>query len=258
MLSNIITPIEGEIVSVHNLIKKHLTIKSGYLGRYAHLELSSINKNIRPVLVVLSSRIFGLAREKSIALAGIIQFIYLASCVPRVITENDSEYHRGNIDPRDGSQFPVLVGDYLYGKFFFFLTEACILKLLDPLADIICQIHEGGILRKRLTRQVASPKALYEVVRKETSELFAGCCSLSALLTGAPPDVRESMRNYGLNLGMAYGLLEQGISREHVTTYLGMAHNSLSLLPSGQERTLLEKLVNNLYRQGLPAQRMVI
>ena len=63
MLSNIITPIEGEIVSVHNLIKKHLTIKSGYLGRYAHLELSSINKNIRPVLVVLSSRIFGLARK---------------------------------------------------------------------------------------------------------------------------------------------------------------------------------------------------
>ncbi len=258
MLSNIITPIEGEIASVHNFIKKHLTIKSGYLGRYAHLELSSINKNIRPVLVILSSRIFGLAREKSIALAGIIQFIYMASTVHQGITENDSEYHRGNIDPRDGSQFPVLVGDYLYGKFFYFLSEAGILSLLDPLADIICQIHEGGILRKKLTRQAASSKALHEVVRKETSELFGGCCSLSALLTGAPAEYRQAMRNYGINLGMAYGLLEQGISREHVTTYLAKAQNSLSLLPSGQERTLLEKLVHNLYRQGLPAQRMVI
>ena len=65
------------------------------------------------------------------------------------------------------------------------------------------------------------------------------------LLPERPPDRRRRMSgnpwNYGLNLGMAYGLLEQGISREHVTTYLGMAHNSLSLLPSGQERTLLEK-----------------
>ncbi|HPU35719.1 MAG TPA: polyprenyl synthetase family protein [Bacillota bacterium] len=257
MLSNIITPIEDEIVSVHNLIQKHLTIRTGYLGKYAHLEFSSINKNIRPALVILSSRIFGLAREKSIVLASIIQFIYMASCVHRGITENDTDYHRGNIDPRDGSQFPVLVGDYLYGKFFYFLSEAGILSLLDPLADIICQIHEGGILRKKLTRQVAS-KALYEVVRKETSELFGGCCSLSALLTGAPPEYRQAMRNYGINLGMAYGLLEHGISREHVTNYLAKAQNSLSLIPPGQERTLLEKLLHNLYLQGLPAQRMVI
>lgn len=258
MLSNISTPIDDELLAVHNLIKKHLTIKTGYLGTYAHLDFSSINKNIRPVLVILSSRIYGLAREKTIALAGVIQFIYMASNVHQGISENDSEYYRGNVDPKDGSQFPVLVGDYLYGKFFFFLSEAGILNLLDPLAEIICQIHEGGLLKKKLTRQVPPSKAFREVVRKETATLFAGCCSLGALLTDAAPEDRESMRCYGLNLGMAYGLLEHGIPMEHVSTYLVEALNSLSSVSAGPERTLLEKLVHNLYRQGLPVRRMVI
>jgi geranylgeranyl pyrophosphate synthase len=258
MLRDIITPIEGELISVHSLIKKNLTIKTGCLGRYAHLEFSPINKNIRPVLVVLSSRIYGLARTKVTALAGVIQFIYMASTIHQGITENDSEYYRGNIDPKDGSQFPVLVGDYLYGKFFYFLSEADILNLLDPLADIICEIHEGGILRNKLTKQVPPSKALHEVVRKETAELFAGCCSLSALLAGAPQEEQESMRRYGFNLGMAYGLLEQGISREHVSAYLGKAYDSLSRIAAGLERNLMEELILILYRQELPAQRMVI
>ena len=123
-----------------------------------------------------SSRIFGLAQEKSIVLARIIQFIYMASCVHRGITENDIDYHRGNIDP-DSSQFRYWLGIIFMAKFFYFLSEAGMLSLLNPPADIICQIHGGRILRKKLTRQVASkapPKWCVKKKKKKHQSFLAG------------------------------------------------------------------------------------
>lgn len=258
MLSNILQPIEEELHSVHNLIKNQLTIKAGYVGSFAHLEFSFINKTIRPALVILSSRIYGCNPEKAAALASVFQFIYMASSVHEGITENDSDYIRGDSDPRDGSQFPVLVGDYLYGKFFTFLCDAGIINLLHPLAEIICLIHEGGIIKKKVTGQSPSSQVFREVVRKETAELFAGCCALGARLAGAPEKDQDLMRRFGQNLGMAYGLLEQGITMEYAAPYLKEALSDLAHIPDKQERDVLEQLVRNLSGHELPVHRMVI
>jgi len=259
MLSHILEPIEKELYSVHKLIKEQLSIKAGYVGLFAHLELSYINKTIRPALVILSSRIYGCNPAKAVALASVFQFIYMASKVHEGIPENDSDYIRGDSDPRDGSQFPVLVGDYLYGKFFSFLCDADIINLLQPMAEIICQIHEGGILRKKVNGQNPSSQAFREVVRKETAELFAGCCALSARLAGAPEKDQELMGRFGQNLGMAYGLMEQDTpSKEYASVYLKEALNSLSLIPEKPERTVLEQLAHNLFGHGLSGRRMVI
>lgn len=258
MLSNILQPIEKELHSVHNLIKNQLTIKAGYVGSFAHLEFTFVNKTLRPALVILSSRIYGCNPEKSAALASVFQFIYMASKVHEGIPENDSDYIRGDSDPRDGSQFPVLVGDYLYGKFFTFLCKAGIINLLHPLAEIICQIHEGGILKKKVTGQSPSLQVFREIVRKETAELFAGCCALSARMAGAPEEEQELMGRFGQNLGMAYGLLEQGFAAEHAAVHWEEALNILSFIPDRPERTVLKQLVHSLPGHELPVHRMVI
>jgi len=258
MLSTILQPIEKELQTVHNLIKKQFIIKAGHVGSFAHLELSFLNKMIRPALVILTARIYGCDPKKTAALASVFQFIYLASKIHQEISENDSDYIRGDSDPRDGSQFPVLVGDYLYGKFFTFLCDAGIINLLQPLAEIICQIHEGGILRKKISGTGVTSQVFREVVSKETAGLFAGCCSLTARLAGAAEDDEKLLRNFGHNLGMACGFLENGAPVEYVSSYIDEAVVSLSLLPDKPERAVLEELALNLSGLGLPARRMVI
>ncbi|MCL6634272.1 MAG: polyprenyl synthetase family protein [Peptococcaceae bacterium] len=228
------------------------------MGSFAHLEFSFVNKTIRPALVILSSRIYGCDPWKATVLASVFQFIYMASSVHQGISENDSDYIRGDSDPRDGSQFPVLVGDYLYGKFFTFLCDAGIINLLHPLAEIICQIHEGGIIRKKIAGQSLSSQLYQEVVRKETAELFAGCCAMGARLTGAPEGDQKLLRRFGRNLGMAYGLLEEGAPPEYTASFLEAALENLLMLPDKPERTVLRQLVHSLSPSGLVARRMVI
>ncbi len=258
MLSHIIEQIERELTWVKSLIEDHLKIKAGYLGSFANLELSPVNQNIRPALVILSSRIYGNVTEKTVVLASVFQFIYMAANVQRGVSESDTETFGIPEDPGIGSQFPVLVGDYLYGKFFSLLSEAGMLTLLSPIAEIICNMHEGGIMKQKLKSQTSPTRALRDAIQKESAELFGGCCSLSAQLAGAPVVDQKTMRRFGKNLGMAYGLLEEGMKAEHAAPYLLEAKEALHLIPCKPERLWLEKLVCNLSGQGLAACRMVI
>jgi geranylgeranyl pyrophosphate synthase len=260
MLSEILKPVEKELQLIHELINNQLTIKAGYLGSFAHLELSPTDRNIRPALVVLSSRIFSYDPKKSIVLAGIFQFIYLAAKVQQGVSEVDSNYVRENTDPKDGSQFPVLIGDYIYSKFFFFTSNANITDILNTLAEIICQIHEGSLLRKIKNVNNSPGNIMIELVKKETASLFAGCCFLTARLSGAPEKEQHSIMHFGYNLGVAYGMLEQGIGKEFAAPYLEKALSHLAVFPNRPEKNILEKLVGFLQQSGhcLPAQRMVI
>ncbi|TEB10736.1 polyprenyl synthetase family protein [Pelotomaculum propionicicum] len=253
MLSSIIQPIEKEITAVNNQIEKHLLIKSGNLKSFAHLEFPPLNKSIRPALLILTARLFGCNPEKAVPMGCVIQFIYMASKVHAAISEKDSDYIRGNTDPRDGSQFPVLVGDYLYGKFFYFLCRDGQLNFLGTLSELVCTIHEGGILSKKSEGQ--DPR---EIIRKETAELFAVSCWLGASLAGATEREQESMRRFGLNFGMAYGLLEQGGPAGYVTSYCKEALAHLAGIPARADKSVFEQIVQKLSGSGLAATRMVI
>jgi len=258
MLSHIIEQIERDLAWVHSLIEDHLRIKAGYLGSFANLELSPINQNIRPALVILSSRIFGNIPEKTVVLASVFQFIYMAANVQRSVSESDTQTFGVPDDPSLGSQFPVLVGDYLYGTFFTLISEAGMLNLLSPLAEIICHIHEGGLMKQKLKLQALPNMAFRDAIQKESAELFGGCCSLGAQLAGASLADQKTMKRFGKSLGMAYGLLAEGVKVEHVAPYLHAAKEELYLIPCRPERLWLEKLVCNLSGQGLAACRMVI
>lgn len=258
MLRSIIKPIEEELDSVEGSINSQLNLKAGHIGSFAHLELSYTNKTIRPALVILSSRIYKYDPQKTAALASAFQFIYMASRVHQGVSEKDSDYIKGDSDPRDGSQFPVLVGDYLYGKFFTFLFDAGIINFLSDLAEVICQIHEGCIMKRRVNTQRISSKKMREIVHKETAELFSCCCYLGGRVAGAPKKDQEMMKRFGLNLGMAYGLMEMGVPVEKSTFYLEAALNFLSLIPNQPEKEILLKLVQHLSGSTLSLRRMVI
>lgn len=258
MLRDILKPIEKELQSVNNLVEKQLIIKAGNIRSYAHLEFSYVNKTIRPALLILSARLFGCDPEEAVPLGCVFQFIYMASKVQESISEKDSDYIRGDSDPRDGSQFPVLVGDYLYGKFFSFLCKDRKISFLNHLSELICQIHEAGILKKETEGQSRSSQAFREVVRKETAELFAACCVVGASLAGASMKEQELMRRFGLNFGMAYGLLEQGFSVKYVSSYFKEALTCLSNIPDRMEKNIIEQIVHRLSASGFTARRMVI
>ena len=264
MVNQVFNSIRKELETVYQKIERELVIKAGHISSFAHLKHSIVDYAIRPALVIFSGRMFGRITEKTLALAAVCQFINMAANVHVDITENSTAQAPGQgNDPRDGSQFPVLVGDFLYGKFFTTLCDYGIIKFLRPLSEIICQINEGGLLRQKelnskVISQVVSQVVTHDIIRKETAELFAGCCSLGAESAQADPNECLALYKFGKNFGMAYGLLENGMPFENVAHYLDLARKELSIFNKAQTSDSLVELVDLFLGQKIALQRMVV
>lgn len=200
--------IKSELTSVDALVEKTFKIKPGHLSGFAHLELESLQKYLHPALVLLSGRIFNYTGKKLIYLASVIQFIYLAANIHFAIPD-DNEAGKG-ADPRDGAQLPVLVGDYLYGRYFVGLCKGQILEFLRPLAEVIAEMNYGALLRKKNSGlPVTDEKFVLAVIEKETALLTESAARLSGVLAGAAEAEVSRLADFGRNLGMAYGIIER-------------------------------------------------
>jgi geranylgeranyl pyrophosphate synthase len=248
--------INEELSLVDAKIRKELIInKSGNAGQFSHLEFSRFDSIIRPAITILVGKLFSFNKNKLVALASIFQFIYMSSQIHARITEGDADVD----DVRDGCQFPVLVGDYLSGKFFCHLTDQGMLEYLSPLAEIICRINEGAALRNQYPNVNinSSPELALTIIRKETAELFAGCSSLAAKISGATEADVKRMYEFGLNFGIGLGLLEQGAAYEYVEKYINTARTVLNDVCSSQTINELTDLLSLFEDRDLVFQRMV-
>lgn len=247
-----------DLDSVDQKIDKALKIKPGRLTKFAHFDFESIQQYLHPALVLFSGKIFGYKDERLIYLAAAVQLIYEASGIHLRIPDDNSPGGE-NLDPRDGSQFPVLVGNYLYGRYFTGLCEGGILEFLSPLAGIIAEMNYGALLRKKNANRLVNDFELaMTVIEKETALLTEGSTKLAAVLAGAAEEDVNNLAAFGRNLGMAYGILESGLDSAMAEPYVEQARKSLLLLPEGDARNGLEKILTKIFSGELVIPRRKI
>lgn len=255
MSGDVFAVIREELLHIHHTIKDQLSIKAGHVGRYAHLEFSPLDSFIRPALVLAVARLYNCRDTKVLSLGAIVQFIFMASHIHKCIPESTQT---PAVDPRDGNQFPVLVGDYLYGKFFTTLCKADILEYLSPLAEMIGHIHEGGILSQQLPHNSEETSQLTEeVMRLEVAELFGGASRLAGELSGAPEADQKNLYQLGICVGMIYGFNQRKNYHKQSQPYVEQATALLERLPDSPERNLLENLVRTVQLRGMDIRKVV-
>lgn len=232
--------ISSDLEKVDLKINQTFKIRPGHLSKFAHLDLSLLQKFLHPALVLLTGRLFNAVGEKMISMAAVVQFIYMATVVHFRVNEEGDE--TGDI--RDGARFPVLVGDYLYGRFFTTLCAGGIVDYLQPLAEIIAETNLGAVLRAK--EDLPEKENAPVIIEKETAALTSGCCRLAARLAGAGEAAEQQLSDFGYNLGMGFGFLERNLPQDLASGYFDAALAQLDGLPAGDSRQSLATLVEQM------------
>lgn len=236
--------IQGELLEVQKIVRQSLHFhKAPAAGEPEELLIFTSQHTLPSVLVLLCARLFGPPAAPVIALAAVVHFIYLAARSHQRVQE-----WPGTGDPRECYQYPVLVGDYLYSHFFNCLCRHDILPYLRPLAQVICQISEGSILRLQ-NKDCPSPELLKKAALKEVALLVGKGCRLAAHLCRASEEEEEILYRFGLNYGMALALSDLGFE---VSAYIKRALALLDRLPLGEAREALKELVVLCCRPAYP------
>jgi octaprenyl-diphosphate synthase len=180
-----------------------------YVGDYLR---ASGGKRVRPALTLLSTYAVGgdASRPNVVRMATVMEFLHTATLVHDDIIDNaETRRNRPSINSRFGNQAAVLMGDWLYMSAFETSLQERSLAVLDILTAVTRKMTEGELLQLTLLgRADVTEEQYFDVLRRKTAYLFSACCEIGSLLGGAGPAERSALRDYGMNLGTAFQLVD--------------------------------------------------
>src|SRR5438034_4291210 len=180
-----------------------------YIGDYLR---RSGGKRVRPGLTILSNYAVGGdgSNYSSIRMATVMEFLHTATLVhDDVIDKAETRRNRPSINSEFGNQTAVLMGDWLYMSAFETSLAERSLPILDILTAVTRRMTEGELLQLTLlSRTDVSEEQYFDVIARKTAYLFSACCEIGALLGAATPQQQTMMRDYGMNLGVAFQLID--------------------------------------------------
>jgi octaprenyl-diphosphate synthase len=250
--------ISDDLDQVHKLIHKNLFIRTSHIKDYVKQDVSYLYNNLRPALVLICHRLFSPTNRQTVALAAVLQFIFMASQVHEKLLEEDTDKNNPT-DTRTDCQFPVLVGDFLYGRFFTILCKAGIVHYLRNMAELICTINKNEVtILNNPDLAITNPPAYNDAIRGESAELLACSAYLGADLAGADNLSKDRLYQLGLNLGMAFGLWLRDDPASQINEYVSKAEHILQQLPPGKDKESLQALLGLFTAEKPVLQRMVV
>ena len=180
-----------------------------YLGEYLRV---SGGKRVRPALTILSNYAAGGdgSRYNSIRMATVMEFLHTATLVhDDVIDKADTRRKRPTVNALYGNETAVLMGDWLYMSAFETSLAERSLPVLDILTNVTRKMTEGELLQLTLLGHADVTEAQYlDVLKRKTAYLFSASCEIGAILGGAGEKQQTALRDYGLNLGTAFQLID--------------------------------------------------
>ena len=166
-------------------------------------------KRLRPALHLLAAKFCGYEGRSSVQLGAVLELIHTATLLhDDVIDAADTRRGQASSNLRWGSSMTVLAGDWLYMESFRMALAERNFRILDVLIGLTQSMVEGELLQlTRLGRVVDEGEAL-DIARRKTACLFAASMQLAAILTGKNAADEERLAAYGLNLGLAFQVVD--------------------------------------------------
>lgn len=175
--------------------------------------ISSGGKRLRPMLTLATAALAGYQGEGHVKLAAAVEFMHTATLLHDDVVD-ESDMRRGRPAARMvwGNEASVLVGDFLLGQAFKMMVEVGSLRALDILSTAAAVIAEGEVMQLAAAKNTATTEDEYlAVIRGKTAELFAAACEVGPVIAGKPKAEQAAARAYGMNLGIAFQLVDDAL-----------------------------------------------
>jgi octaprenyl-diphosphate synthase len=209
-LAQLFEPIRDDLRSVEGEFARHVQSQVEVIpaiGQYIH---DGGGKRIRPAVLLMTARMCGCTGEDAVLYASVVEFIHTATLVhDDIIDESERRRGRDAVHTKWGNHVTVLFGDFLYLKSMALALSQDRLAIIRELCDVTLRIVEGEI--DQLTKNGVvdlSEEEHFEIVRRKTAYLFAGSAKIGGMLGRATPEQLDALWNYGLNIGMAFQLVD--------------------------------------------------
>ena len=209
-LAQLFEPIREDLREVEREFARHVQSQVALIPQIGNYIQDGGGKRIRPAVLLMAARMAGYSGERAVLYASVIEFIHTATLVhDDIIDESELRRGRDAVHTRWGNHITVLFGDFLYLKSMSLALTQDNLEIIRLLCDVTLRIVEGEIYQLTKNGSVdLSEEEHFEIVRRKTAFLFAGSARIGAMLGSTTREQQEALWDYGLNIGMAFQIVD--------------------------------------------------
>ena len=222
-INDLIRLTDEDMSRVNAMIMSRTGSEVTMIPEVANHLIESGGKRLRPMLTLAMANLFGYKGEGHIKLAASVEFMHTATLLHDDVVD-ESDMRRGRVAARIrwGNEASVLVGDFLLGQAFKMMVEVGSLRALDILSTAAAVIAEGEVMQLAAAKNLETSEDDYmAIIRSKTAELFAAACEVGPVIAGRPETEHQLCRAYGMNLGIAFQLIDDALDYSGSSAQLG-------------------------------------
>ena len=186
--------------------KNSLKTSVPLLDKIMHYIIKRKGKQMRPLFVFLTAKLFNNVNESTYTAASLIELLHTATLVHDDIID-EANFRRGvfSINALWKNKISVLVGDFLLSRGLLLAVENEQFQLLKIMSTAVKEMSEGELLQIEKTRRLDITEEVYfEIIKKKTAALISACCEAGAASTNAHKNDILKMRTFGEKAGIAF------------------------------------------------------
>ena len=250
-LNNIITPIAAELTQFEVFFEQTMKAETEPMDDIMRYVQESRGKRLRPILVLLSAKLFGEVNERTLRAATFVEMMHSATLIhDDVVDDADQRRGKASVKAQFGNHSAVLAGDYLLAKAILLFSNLKDIDILNEMLRTAAAMSEGELLQNA-TRSLSPSKGrdkeveayrnrpfdklrdlnYLDIITRKTATLLRSCCVAGALSVDATQEQVQQMADFGINFGILFQLRDDMLDGENV-------EQAQALLPVYYEKTM--------------------
>ncbi len=214
---------QRELPGINDFLDAEAEQLNGLVRDVAKHILSSGGKRIRPMLTLLFARALGYERDDYHAMACSLELLHSATLLHDDFLDG-ADVRRGKTASHIvfGRTETILAGDALLALANEMGARYGNARLSWLLARGIMETAVGEIEEIEFSRNPSLDRLIYmNIIIGKTARLIECACRCGAALAGATPEQEDAAGEYGLNLGIAFQLVDDALDYASPTSETG-------------------------------------
>jgi len=209
-LAQVTRLVQPHLEEVETRISQQAAAFDPALEGYVVYAIGSRGKRLRPLLSLLAGGATGKINSNHVDLAVIVELIHIATLVhDDVMDEAERRRAQPTANARWGNSLSVLLGDCLFAHALTLSTNFENSGIGRAIARTAATVCSGEMIQtqRRFDLNLTVQDYL-RIVEMKTGSLFSTAAELAAVLSEAEPNVIETFKNFGIQVGTAYQIYD--------------------------------------------------
>jgi len=209
-LKQIYAPVQEDLNKVRETLLSISHVDFAWLSEQLSYVVKETGKGIRPALTLLSGKSYNYDLTYLLPMAVSVELMHTATLIhDDAIDKALTRRGQATINSIWGDEIAVLMGDYLFAKAGEYVADTQTPRCVKLFSQTLGTISSGEIGQFRSAFNLDQSREYYlHRIYSKTASLFSLATQSGAILSKAPENIVDIMKEYGDNMGIAFQIVD--------------------------------------------------